>query len=148
MLSCIKERHFPALNQWPLCYHCTTWYCDILGLDLCKISNLSRDMAETCLKCEIFVSRSDSLKKCWLRPMTTLNFYCFLTQSGHPVLKWAVFKFTVFHFKLVTLLFSSIYVLSEVLVVNHGSFLMQRIFSIFSNTSIIKTAHFKAGCPL
>ena len=59
------------------------------------------------------------------------NNYCFTTQSGHLVLKWVVFNFTVFHSKLVTLLFSSIYFLSEVLVVNHGSFQMQRIFSIF-----------------
>ena len=51
-----------------------------------------------------------------------LALYCFLSQSGHPVLKWAVFYFAVYHSKLVTLLFSSIYVLSEVLVVNHGSF--------------------------
>ena len=74
--------------------------------------------------------------------------YCFLTQSGHLVFKWAVFNFVVFHSKLVKLLFSSIYGFSEVLVVNHRSFQMQKIFSIFKKTTIIKTAHFKTGCPL
>ena len=41
--------------------------------------------------------------------------YCFLTQSGYPVSKWALFNFVVFHSKVVALLFSGIYVLSEVL---------------------------------
>ena len=59
----------------------------------------------------------------------TVIFYCFLTQSGHPVLKWAVFNFAVFHSKVVTLLFSSNYILSEVSVVNHGSFQIQRIWN-------------------
>ena len=65
-----------------------------------------------------------------------------------PDSKWALFNFAVFHSKFVALLFSGIYVLSEVLVVNHGSFQMQRIFSIFLKTTIIKSAHFETGCPL
>ena len=77
-----------------------------------------------------------------------IKHYCFLTQSGHSVLKWALFNFVVFHSKFVALLFSSIYVLSEVLVVNHGSFQMQRIFFIFQKTTIIKSAHFETGCLL
>ena len=63
--------------------------------------------------------------------------YCLWTSSGHLVLKWAVFKIAVFHSRLVTCLFSCFYVLSEFLVVNHGSFQMQRmcslIFSIENN---------------
>ena len=74
--------------------------------------------------------------------------YCFLTQSGHPVSRRALFNTAVFHSKFVALLFSSIYVLSEVLVVHHGSFQMQIIFSIFLKTTIIKSAHFETGCPL
>ena len=76
------------------------------------------------------------------------DIYCFLTQSGHHVSKWALFNFAVFCSKFVALLFSGIYILSEVLVVHHGSFQMQRIFSIFLKTTIIKSAHFETGCPL
>ena len=77
-----------------------------------------------------------------------IHIYCFLTQSGHPVSKWALFNFAVFHSKFVALLLSAIYVLSEVLVVHHGSFQMQRIFSIFLKTTIIKSAHFESGSTM
>ena len=84
---------------------------------------------------------------CQSNPSTPV-LYCFLTQSGHPVSKWALFNFAVYHSKFVALLFSGIYVLSDVLVVHHGNFKMQGIFSIFLKTTIIKSAHFETGCPL
>ena len=48
-----------------------------------------------------------------------------------PGVKVGSFFIAVSHSRLVTLLFYSIYFVSEVLVVNHGSFQIQRIFSIF-----------------
>ena len=61
-------------------------------------------------------------------------------------LKWSVFNTVVPNSRLVTWLFSCIYVLSEVLVVNRVSFQMQKKkkFSTFQRTTIIKTAPSKS----